>query len=478
MADVGVQRDGADRFELRGELGSGGVGIVYRVLDRQRGEEVALKTMSSRSGRDIFRFKREFRSLAELEHPNLVRLHELFSVGDEWMFTMELVDGRPFADRAALPQLVDGVCALHAAGKIHRDLKPSNVLVEAGGRVVILDFGLVSDVDPHVADRTHEHTAVGTPAYMSPEQAADLPLTPASDWYSVGTMLYQVLSGRRPFAQTSYDVLVEKQLRDPPDLRTLLPGDALADLTMRMLSRNPEARPSDAEILAAVGIEASPATRAIAARRRERPATRSTELAQLHAAFADSRQHHVLVVINGPLGSGKTTLLNRFLDEARAGGAIIFQAAENGRESLPMPSIDRLVDAYATWLLSLPPREAAELVPPRISAAQRVFPTLRRVPAASAPAMPGSIPTDREQLVRQAFYEMVECTRRVAARYPLILAVDDVQLGTSLTLELIAAQASAGERPAFLDIYTHDPGDGVAILDVLRAHGDVRVIEL
>jgi serine/threonine protein kinase len=243
MADVGVKRDAADRFELRGELGSGGVGIVYRVFDRERGEEVALKTLRSRSGRDIYRFKREFRSLAELEHPNLVRLHELFSVGEEWMFTMELVDGKPFTDRASLPQLVDGVCALHAAGKIHRDLKPSNVLVEAGGRVVILDFGLISDVDPHHADRTHEHTAVGTPAYMSPEQAADLPLTPASDWYSVGTMLYEILSGKRPYAMTSYDVLVEKQLRDPPDLRTLLPGEPLADVTMRMLARNPDARP-------------------------------------------------------------------------------------------------------------------------------------------------------------------------------------------------------------------------------------------
>src|SRR5688500_15688876 len=84
------------RFELRGELGSGGMGYVHRVFDQQRGEEVALKSLRAQSARDIYRFKREFRSLADLTHPNLVMLHELFSVGEQWMFTMELVDGVPF----------------------------------------------------------------------------------------------------------------------------------------------------------------------------------------------------------------------------------------------------------------------------------------------------------------------------------------------------------------------------------------------
>src|SRR5689334_17099922 len=178
-----------DRFEVRGNLGTGGMGVVYRAYDRRLGREVAMKALRHASGRDLYRFKREFRSLADIIHPNLIALHELHTQGDEWFFTMEMIDGCSFIDwvrpshreveaprdpdadedtrpsiklpsrsrqeiaaarvdrerlRAALPQLVDGVIALHVSGKLHRDLKPSNVLVDQSGRVVLLDFGLVS----------------------------------------------------------------------------------------------------------------------------------------------------------------------------------------------------------------------------------------------------------------------------------------------------------------------------------------------
>src|SRR5690242_15740613 len=189
----------AQRFELRGTLGAGGAGVVYRAFDQQLGREVALKLLRQASGRDLFRFKREFRALADIAHPNLVALHELHATGGEWFFTMELVEGvsfidwvrpgaavgpsRPRADiaagclvegrlRAALIQLADALMALHQAGKLHRDLKPSNVLVTEGGRVALLDFGLVASV----AEDNPERLAVGTPVYMSPEQASDQPL--------------------------------------------------------------------------------------------------------------------------------------------------------------------------------------------------------------------------------------------------------------------------------------------------------------
>ncbi|MCE9579193.1 MAG: serine/threonine protein kinase, partial [Deltaproteobacteria bacterium] len=251
-----------ERYFTLARLGQGAYGIVYRVLDMALGVEVALKVLTPTAGRgvDLYRFKREFRSLRDVVHPNLVRLYELVLIGEPWFFTMELVRGvtirehlAPAADpsvdhpsqptltggtrpgrRATAPsdldrtrdafyQLADAVAAIHATGKIHRDLKPSNVLVDERGRVVVLDFGLISD-DAHEpsADRTHEASAVGTPGYMSPEQVLDEPLSAATDWYSVGVMLYEALTGARPFAGSRAEMMRRRTLESPPPPRALV----------------------------------------------------------------------------------------------------------------------------------------------------------------------------------------------------------------------------------------------------------------
>jgi serine/threonine protein kinase len=184
---------GAGRFEVRSTLGAGGAGIVYRAFDRQLNRDVALKLLRHASGRDLYRFKKEFRALADIVHPNLVALHELHASDDDWYFTMELVEGISFIDwvrpsehagpsrtrqdilaapvhemrlRGALVQLIDALIALHDAGKLHRDLKPSNVLVTPQGRVALLDFGLVSNV----AEDNPERLAVGTPSTCPPSR--------------------------------------------------------------------------------------------------------------------------------------------------------------------------------------------------------------------------------------------------------------------------------------------------------------------
>src|SRR5205807_6315350 len=113
--------------------------------------------------------------------------------------------------RSALRQLAEGVNRLHEMGKLHCDIKPSNVLVTEDGRVVILDFGLVEDVNPE----RHEALLAGTPDYMSPEQGAQLPISKSSDWYSVGVMLYQALTGRLPFKGKFFEVMMRKQTRKP-----------------------------------------------------------------------------------------------------------------------------------------------------------------------------------------------------------------------------------------------------------------------
>jgi serine/threonine protein kinase len=229
-----------ERFDVRACVGEGAVGIVYDAFDRERGTRVAVKTLRTVSAELLLSLKNEFRSVQDLQHPNLVSLGELFEARGTWFFTMEFVEGtdlvrhaRPGDPRVpsspppplarmrvvpssaaegdaaprtyvldearlrdALAQLVRGLCALHAAGKLHRDIKPSNVLVTHEGRVVILDFGLARDL-LHTGE-ARDDGMVGTAAYMAPEQALGEAVGPAADWYSVGAVLYEALTGRPP----------------------------------------------------------------------------------------------------------------------------------------------------------------------------------------------------------------------------------------------------------------------------------------
>ena len=251
-------------YELLSEIGRGGMGVVYKARDRQRCEVVALKCMLSATPASLYRFKQEFRTLADVVHPNLVVLHDLRAEGSIWYFTMEFLDGtdllnyvRPTRRRSrrtnhlhpcaspslrgrpaspslnsvrttgclgtqldrlrdGMRQLAAGLIALHAAGKLHRDLKPSNVMVTTQGRVVILDFGVAAELDRLGRHQSESGVFLGTAAYAAPEQAAALPLSPASDWYSVGAILYQLLTGRTPFQGSLFQVLRDKQRCDPP----------------------------------------------------------------------------------------------------------------------------------------------------------------------------------------------------------------------------------------------------------------------
>jgi serine/threonine protein kinase len=173
---------GTGRFTVRRRLGEGGMGIVYEVDDTVRHEVVALKTLRHATAADVYRLTREFRSLADVVHPNLICLYELFADDHRCFFTMELVRGCNFVeyvrgddDRwrseerlvSAFGQLVNGVLALHRVGKLHRDLKPSNVLVTPEARVVILDFGLITEVAPRAI---HDYIARRQVLFLSRSQ--------------------------------------------------------------------------------------------------------------------------------------------------------------------------------------------------------------------------------------------------------------------------------------------------------------------
>src|SRR5688572_24338196 len=214
---------GSKRFVVLSKLGSGATGVVYAADDKETGTRVALKVLRSLSPESVADFKQEFRAIADLDHPNLVRLGELIAEGDRWLFTMELVDGVDFYTyvrpdgvldtdrlRGTLVQLFSALSALHANGQVHRDVKPSNVLVRENGGVKLLDFGLVTAV-ANDQSKPLDDAPVGTTAYVAPEQAAGRAVTPASDFYAVGVMLYEALAGRLPFEGPPLKILMDKQ---------------------------------------------------------------------------------------------------------------------------------------------------------------------------------------------------------------------------------------------------------------------------
>ncbi len=225
------------RYDLRGELGSGGMGVVYRAWDPSLSREVALKVLRGgqmASEEAILRFGREARSAARLRHPNIVAVHEVGIEEGRHFFTMDLVEGRSLKDvleGSGLPieesvrlivQAARGVDHAHRNGVIHRDLKPANILVE-GGRALVGDFGLAREVS--AADgATVTGQIMGTPSYMSPEQAGGGVVDSATDVYSLGAVLYQALAGRPPFhGETAFDVVRRVLAEEPQAPRRVNP---------------------------------------------------------------------------------------------------------------------------------------------------------------------------------------------------------------------------------------------------------------
>src|SRR5450631_1239143 len=229
-------------YEVLAPLGAGGMGEVYRGRDTRLGREVALKVLPEALAQDrerLSRFEQEARAASALNHPNIVTIHEIGREGDAAFIAMELVDGktlrelegpRPLSVRWILnvaAQVAEGLAKAHAAGIVHRDLKPENVMVSKDGFVKILDFGLAKLVEPEsggvsemptVAEtQTEAGTVMGTVAYMSPEQASGQPVDFRSDQFSLGSMLYEMTTGRKAFLRNTAVETMSAIIRDEPE---------------------------------------------------------------------------------------------------------------------------------------------------------------------------------------------------------------------------------------------------------------------
>lgn len=306
---------GTGRFEVIGKLGEGGMGIVYEAFDHQRGMTVALKTLRNVDAESLRLFKREFRALHNLSHPNIIHLYELIAENGQWFLTMELIDGDDFITHVcggrtsthrkprqtelevtrtvselvpeiagdlerivvlptkperpvdiddvvdlsrlqiALGQLAGALHALHTANMVHRDLKPGNVRITREGRLVLMDFGIVGGL-AQGQDVDSSTRAAGTPSFMAPEQLSERQPTAAADWYSFGVLTYVALTGLLPFEGPREVVMNAKREFDPwpPSAFTSgIPKD-LESLCMALLARDPTHRPKGVHILNRFGI--------------------------------------------------------------------------------------------------------------------------------------------------------------------------------------------------------------------------------
>ena len=489
---------GTARFAVQRQLGTGAFGTVYQVWDREQQVAVAIKVLHRWKPDLLFRFKREFRALNDVRHRNLVRLYELFSEADQWFFSMELVDGQSFLEyvrpagacdvqrlKAALGQLVEGIQALHAARRLHRDLKPANALVTPEGRVVVLDFSLVHEVDaltPH-ASRT---LAAGTPAYMAPEQVLGGHVNEAADWYAVGVMVFQALTGALPYAGSLQRLWTPESEETPADPRAIdaeIPID-LGELCRQLLHRRPEERPDAATILSMIGGTAAATAREHVTEPHsdlEPFVGRSALRRDLHQAYADTQEGRLnVVLVHGPSGIGKTALIGRFLaDLTRRAHLVVLKGRCHEFESVPYKGLDALVDECSRYLQRLPPARVEALLPRDAFLLPKLFPVLSQVSAiATAPAR-SDVVLDVQELRLRTFQALRELLARMSDRQPLVIWIDDLQWGDRDSTTFLGELCAPPRQPALLLLLTYrseESGSNTTLKYLHQVLADQRVL--
>lgn len=487
-------------YQLLGKLGQGGMGVVYEARHTKTGNRVALKTLpTSLDGQQVdanklYRFRKEFRSLSNVNHPNLVGMQTLEVEGNQWFFTMDLIEGDDFISyvrpkdqldeqrlRACLPQLAKGIIALHQRGIVHRDLKPGNVMVTDQGYVRILDFGLVAELQ-HVADATQTRSAmfVGTIPYAAPEQMFGQ-RTEANDWYGFGTMVYEALAGEVPFPGNNQANLLRKQQEDPPTLEDHndVPSD-LAELVDGLLRREAEPRlgaEAVAELLhldddtriqgSTLGsTQGSKGSRGSSGSVDEENVDLDTfpeeeitligrekqlaELEEIKEEFLKTKQPSV-VWVTGLSGEGKSSLVEKFLQPIRKDKEMLVLSGRcYDRESVPYKVIDSFIDPLTRFLRSLKKEQITGLIPHDIEMLVHLFPVMRRVASLKYASMSHQLGIDERQLRNLAFAALKDLLKAIGNEIPIVIFVDDLQWGDSDSAEVLAGILKDTKPPQVL----------------------------
>ena len=512
----------AGRYRLGTVIGIGGFGTVFDAFDEVTQSRVAVKSLRQIDPQRLFCFKQEFRLLADCRHNHLVRYYELFQERERWYLAIEHVDGvdvlshvrgaevassdsttithvksvgvpkkdddglmhasPPFTSatdrhgdvtaasereivriRALLTQLASGLEHLHANHLVHRDLTPRNIIVDHAGRLVILDFGLTLRGNGTSLMR---NLRVGTPKYMAPEQLSSEPSTPATDWYAVGCILYEMLTGIAPFVGSSNQVLSDKRTKVPVDPRKLyahLPDD-LCQLAMDCLIIEPQARPTDAaERLRACAV----ATTSVRSPQRAPVAVpfvgREAQLNCLDQTWRELVRDHTgtVVLLRAPSGMGKSALIDHFVARLANNDLLLLRSRCYQHESVPFKALDGLADAIGEYLQDAHEDELTRLLPDGLPYLARLFPVLRIVSRIEATVeSEQNTQLDPHEQRRRGFQALRSLFHGLGRDHHVVVTIDDIQWGDEDSLTALTELLAPPDAPPILVISCGRTEDG------------------
>ena len=497
----------ADRYEIITEIGRGGMGVVYRAEDQVLGREVAVKMIPPAllGAKAMERFRREARTLAQLDHPAILPIHDFGKYEGSLYLVMSLVEGvtlrawirerrlllGQILDIAA--QVADALGYSHSRGVIHRDVKPENVMLTErhGLRARVMDFGLAREAS--TTSLTPSGSLLGTLAYLSPEQVGDRPVDGRADLYALGMMLYECLCGERAFAGAAEALLYRIAHEHPQPLRDrgVAISEELDALVLSCLAKEPAKRPESGEAIAgalrrlAAELRDEERARVVAltlqATARQRPrhtlVGRQAEIRELQArlrwALAGECQ---LVIVEGDAGSGKTRLLEELGQLATVRGVQILHGRFADLPSaMPYQGFCELIQDYFRTRddedASLPPVPdlsdlAADL--------QALFPVFSEIEALRAPSDGDGAekaPARKDTDATYVFELFARTLTRLAGGRPLIVLLESLHAGEVSSLEALGYIVHRLGPTPTLFVGTCRPGE------VGRSHALHRLVE-
>lgn len=470
-------------YQLLALLGKGGMGEVFLAEDTRLGRRVALKFLPANFTADdtrLRRFVQEAKTASALNHPNIVTIYDIGETAEGRFIAMEFIEGRTLRQLSKQRPAIESVVKIvaqtaralanaHGASIIHRDIKPDNIMVRGDGYVKVLDFGLARLNSQNLADSTAETAfgtapgvILGTVAYMSPEQARGESTSGATDVFSLGIVLYELLTGHHPFSADSQIGLLHSIVsHDPVPPARLNPEvpAGIEALVMRMLEKDSSVRPAAAEVeavlSAASGRSAVQAASGIASAN-HRSVGRQKERTELHEVLeAVARGRGSFVAISGEPGIGKTTIVEDFIAELQASGKGFSIARGRCSERLAgseayLPFLEALESllhtadgSFARTMRMVAPTWYAQIVPllPDNASDARVIADIKLA--------------SQERLKRELSALFEEAARKSL----LILFIDDLHWADESTIDLLAYLAGKFDVMRLLVLATYRPSD-------------------